>query len=378
MNGLALCALLGSSYARSRPEAGAWQRAKSPATGDRWAGEFWRVIEALFDPPAPNAPAFMSHEAWRIKSCQTALAGWAHWRHAAGAHLKIEIVYPNGGPPKFRGAVEPNPEFFTRLAAFSRRQAADLARLGWLEPTPERCAVPIPSVLDHIIRLEEGRPARPVRFLGEYLVAMHSISSTIEPRKSPEDREPVKAALLQWWLAAERGAWPENPEAVKLMKALDYPVKAKLEMVAKLAEECAERARGQLEGKPLDAGHEDWFLTVGQRLAGLLGYESDRDNSPEDDVPRVTTVLGDPAGRRRLAAIGRPRALWVLYPHQGREVLCRGAVLSYYEFDGDDPPTDDDWRDRIRAGTAPPPPEWLTPLCRAGTPEPRNAPVGSK
>ncbi len=84
---------------------------------------------------------------------------------------------------------------------------------------------------------------------------------------------------------------------------------------------------------------------------------------PKDDTPWAISVHTNHQLRRTLhAATSRPRALYVLYPLGGRKVLCRGAVLPYREVISDSPLTDEDWRQQLDSGTAPPLPEWLQPI----------------
>ena len=44
------------------------------------------------------------------------------------------------------------------------------------------------------------------------------------------------------------------------------------------------------------------------------------------DIPRSRD------GKVLEVGVARPRALYVLYPIKGKEILCRGVVLPYYEF----------------------------------------------
>ena len=70
-------------------------------------------------------------------------------------------------------------------------------------------------------------------------------------------------------------------------------------------------------------------------------------------------VFSDPLrGKRLHVGIGRPRPLLVLYPWQGREVLCVGGVLPYYEFETEEPLTDAEWKALLDSPKAPRPPAW--------------------
>ncbi|MCH2375923.1 MAG: DUF3160 domain-containing protein [Planctomycetes bacterium] len=59
---------------------------------------------------------------------------------------------------------------------------------------------------------------------------------------------------------------------------------------------------------------------------------------------------------------GRPLALYVLYSFKGRELLCRGAVLPYYESSHASRLTDAEWKELLDGPSRPQLPEWTHPL----------------
>lgn len=77
--------------------------------------QYLNVLRALVDAPEDDAPDFMKNAAWKIKSCNTVLAGWAQLRHAWALQAKRIVHYAGimEAPPGF---VEPEPEFFSRMA----------------------------------------------------------------------------------------------------------------------------------------------------------------------------------------------------------------------------------------------------------------------
>lgn len=78
-----------------------------------------------------------------------------------------------------------------------------------------------------------------------------------------------------------------------------------------------------------------------------------------DDAPCWVEIVRDPRRNDSLAAAtGRPQAFYVLYPWQGMEVLCEGAVLPYYEYHSSEVLTDAEWRDQLGKPDAPQPPDW--------------------
>jgi len=145
--GLEVLTALGSPYAQSRLSYG--DREKLLRTIDECRPFFQEstlycdylgCLEALLDEPEPDAPPFMSSEAWRIKSCQTALAGWAQLRHTWALQAKETAGYLGDTrlPPGF---VEPEPEFFARMARLIDRTARLLDQEGaFIRPLWHRLA----------------------------------------------------------------------------------------------------------------------------------------------------------------------------------------------------------------------------------------------
>jgi hypothetical protein len=64
--------------------------------------------------------------------------------------------------------------------------------------------------------------------------------------------------------------------------------------------------------------------------------------------------------------ISRPRALYLLYPVKGGEILCRGAVMPYYEFVHDSRLTDVEWKSLLDSDKRPKSPDWIAPIIAPG------------
>ena len=103
----------------------------------------------------------------------------------------------------------------------------------------------------------------------------------------------------------------------------------------------------------------------GATLASIMGYFGNA-YTPRDDAPRWVEIVRDPRRNDSLAAAtGRPHSFYVLYPWQGMEVLCEGAVIPYYEYRSPEILTDTQWRDMLGGATAPQLPDWLRELYDA-------------
>lgn len=247
---------------------------------------YYDALAALFETPDPTAPPFLRGEAWKRKSLQAALAGWAQFRHAweLNAHLN-EFTFGDFRRPA--GFVEPNPEFF------------------------RRAGVAISFIVDRLVE-QDAFAAR----------------SGDDEKQAARNR-----ALWTRWRELER-----------------------------LAQEMESAARKQLHGEILDRSEGGWLSNYGEILARIMGYEGTSWENPLDDAPRWTTISHEKRSDQNLAvAVGRPRALYVLYPWNGEPILCRGAVMSYYEYWSKDRLTDTEWQSQLDQ-SPPAQPDWIRPL----------------
>ncbi|MFC1592258.1 DUF3160 domain-containing protein, partial [Thermodesulfobacteriota bacterium] len=112
-------------------------------------------------------------------------------------------------------------------------------------------------------------------------------------------------------------------------------------------------AHKQLRGVALNPAEEACIRSYGDML--------DYTRNPKDDVPEIVDICTSEAGHLH-AGIGRPRKIYVLYPWHGRNILCAGAILPYYEFASTDRLTDAAWKARLDSDSRPPVPAWLHPI----------------
>ena len=127
-------------------------------------------------------------------------------------------------------------------------------------------------------------------------------------------------------------------------------------------------SRKELRGQALSTEDAGLLMSFGEKLAGIMLYDGNSYLEPNDDAPRVADILTNPReGRYLHAGVGRPRALYVLYPYEGREVLCRGAMLPYFELIESTRMNDAEWRKRLDSTSPPAAPTWLTPIIGTHT-----------
>ncbi|MCK5706855.1 MAG: DUF3160 domain-containing protein [Candidatus Aureabacteria bacterium] len=149
----------------------------------------------------------------------------------------------------------------------------------------------------------------------------------------------------------------------EMLKVHDQDLKSLWERLAELCQHLATLSNKQLRGIPFNKNDEDYLGSVGKNLAGIMLYGGNSYANPRDDSPRIVDVHYAANKRKYLeVGISRPRVIYVLYPWKGVEILCRGAVLPYYEFASDARLNDKEWKTMLDSDKRPKQPEWLKPL----------------
>lgn len=392
--GLEVCAALGSSYARSRLAAKDQgkllveiDRCKPLFTGTNLYSEYLNCLEALTAKPEPDAPPFMSGEAWQIKSCQTALGGWAQLRHtwALQAKQSANWLCATRLPPGF---VEPVPEFFARMAGLVENTEAAIKEAGVLTAIPVEMASDLRAgadVMDKLRKLEKNADPekRQDVLMGLSFEEMDlwqktdSISSSLA---NADDEMESDAYLYRYSCSAkltqrlrkladdvEQGHVPDNPKLAEAMRVWDVDLGKQWRALAMLCRRLESLAHKQLRGVPFNKEEDRLILGYGATLAHMMLYDGNSYIHPNDDAPRVVDVYSNPnVGKVLEVGVARPRAIYVLYPVKGGEILCRGAVMPYYEFTNDSRLTDAEWKSLLGSTKRPKPPDWISPIIAPG------------
>lgn len=364
-SGLAVAAALGSRWAREilagdAKTKQALDASTTFAAGKSLYAETLRCVSAVLAEPEPGAPDFMRGEAWARKSVQTALSSWAQLRHTWVLQAKENQDYrcACGAEP---GYVEETPEFFARLGRLADPSLLLFGRSGAFDPA-----------LVRVVLAEE---------IEEYVAARRGEGNQAR-LPALEDKFHCRCEAVGW--SPETGAggrtdWERfardlrDPDAVLSPGAKEFLGHAgtelegrwkDLELVCLRLEVLAHK---ELRGVEPTEPDRDFIRDYGKTLAALLFYDGNAYLSARDDAPRVVDVVSrlDPDGATYLeVATARPRTIYVLHPSAAGPVLCRGAVVPYYEFDATQPMTDDEWRARLD-GKAPAPPAWVRPILHS-------------
>jgi hypothetical protein len=94
------------------------------------------TFRPLIVPKAPDSgyPSFMTNDAWTRKSLNTVLGSWTELKHDTLLYAKQVMAEMGGGPPQdVKGYVEPEPEFYARIAALAGMTRDGLVQRGLLE-----------------------------------------------------------------------------------------------------------------------------------------------------------------------------------------------------------------------------------------------------
>ncbi|HKP53821.1 MAG TPA: DUF3160 domain-containing protein [Chloroflexia bacterium] len=94
------------------------------------------TFRPLIAPKAPDSgyPSFMTNDAWTRKDLNTVLGSWTELKHDTLLYAKQVMAEMGGGPPALvKGYVEPEPEFYARVAALVAMTRDGLLSRGLLE-----------------------------------------------------------------------------------------------------------------------------------------------------------------------------------------------------------------------------------------------------
>jgi len=371
-NGLEVCVALGSAFARDRIEDVekaklllAIEKAKPLLQSNSLYSDYMTAVAALLDAPDPKAPAFMKGEAWQAKSCGTALGAWAQLRHTWILQAKSNAFYACASTPP-KGFVEPEPDFYRRmsdLAAKTREvlRSAHIFDAGYSEAINaltesadllERLENE-PDIQKKIPSLQDDTSDGPMRILSFVLCFQEDNQARL--RRIHRAAESLKTGTVD----------PSFAHILTTAYGLDLESHWRsLEQTSQRLESVAQK---QLVGVALNKEEEAFLGRYGATLAVIMLYGGNSFYTPRDDAPKVADVFWHYRAGNLHVGIGRPRALYVLYPWKGKEVLCAGAVLPYYEFFNQERLTDSEWRSMLDSKTTPDLPGWLRPIiCRDG------------
>ncbi len=302
-----MCAALGSSYARSRLSGDENGRVLSQVDGCKplfSAGSLYcgylRCLEALLAAPEPGAPAFMSGGPWRIKSCQTALSGWAQLRHTWTLQAKQLIEYMSAPEEIPAGFVEPAPEFFARLATLVERTEAALKQAGAMTSDPRDA---VSDIRDGIAMLEKMDASAKAKAGKENAAPFYKLFHQeqmlwmkVSPLLEAMNKE-GKADDKDWGTTIQklrkladdldRGPTPEELALAGILRYWDVDLAEQWRALERLCRRLESLAHKQLRGVAFSDEENCFIRTYGEKLGNVMLYGGNSYSTPNDDAPRV-------------------------------------------------------------------------------------------
>jgi hypothetical protein len=359
-DGLEVCAFLGSSFARQRLQGKGdllkvIDGSKGLLSGKSLYNDYLKCMEAILAPAKRDAPALFRSEAWQAKSCQTALAGWAQLRHTWVLQGKQNVHYLSRTLTP-AGFIEPYPEFYVRLGELARRTAELLEESDALGPN----LLDLAEKLRLVAAAERKDKPLPKWSLKE-MNAFETIMLIRALQKSHIDLNKLADQL-------ERDELPADPKLREAIQFVSPRLASLWKQLAELSDRLETLAHKQLREAAFDARDGTFLRGYGTALARIMLYEGNSYLQPEDDAPRVVDVFSNLTRKTKPyleVGTGRPREFYILYPRNGREILCRGAVLPYHEFSHATRLDDRTWKALLDSREPPKPPDWLRPILSA-------------
>lgn len=285
-------------------------------------------------------------------------------RHAFTLQAKASQFYLGlvQVPPGF---VEPNPEFFARMAQLLETTMDRLEEKRCFQPSAWGEAERLRELVAYLRGLGASDPSTGA---GVDYLWMWEIADEIsdpdfrfaDPKYDPtgfdEKSHGAIAALEAKIKVLENGNASVGDRASLLRDRW-----TKLTRSARLLESLAHK---QLRGETWSPSEERFLKGYGEEMAFVMGYFGNSWLTPRDDAPRSAEVAGFPVlGKTLSAAVGRPRHIYILYPWRGMDILCAGSVMQYYEFESERPLTDEQWLEHLDSPAAPIMPEWMSPFA---------------
>lgn len=331
---------------------------------------------AIFRPPEAGSPPFVQSRAWRAKCRNTVLSAWAGKRHTWTLHEVEPVSMAGGVPPEPPpGMIEPNPEFFRRLAALVDATTRWMQESGYFDSAilsneqheALRASLKLARIINELGLTETGAPATKVdwgTFQDQTFPAVYNVSgfpsSKQWPVLSATDFIRLRSSALRTAEAAALGLDPDSsPDEVA------HPPHFRRERWERYAQ-CVHRleamARRQLAGTEWDDSDRE-YLRFGiwqDYYWGAMTTDAGKLAAKESTGPLIVPIVTD-VDKQCIyhAATGEMEELYVLYPWNGQKILLRGPIIPFHAVSSSERLTDRQWRQRLDSD---PRPEWLSPM----------------
>jgi HEAT repeat protein len=338
------------------------------ALPDTLRGRALRLLATLQQPlPVHLGPAMRS-AAWADEQLWSQLGAWTEEQHEGGSY---HATWNDQGavPKPSGGVVAPYPDFFAGLGKLALDTAAAMEKAGLDEQFDPKAAA---HRLLECILWQEGLGERSSqeseRMAGQMAQFNEFAKRYMESHQAEIENNPPLAQQLMNDLEAlaRRCSTQTAPAEADRKVLLDFfqerqtPAKLMRDF-APVCDKLAGLARKLVEGNALTDDDAKWMADYGATLSRFQFFTSEGSDAHADDLPIVNRVQSDPSRKTIVyAGLGRPQALYVILPSQGRLRLYRGAVMTYRSFVRTNAELLDDeaWRAVAGTGEIPPPPAF--------------------
>ncbi|MDY6792950.1 MAG: DUF3160 domain-containing protein [Thermodesulfobacteriota bacterium] len=334
---------------------------------------YLRCLAALIDDAEHDAPEFMRSRPWQVKSCNTVLSGWVQFRHAMGFHTGENVLYTvesSGDIPS--GFVEPDPEFFERQGSLVEDIMNLFERSGAFIPPKYIIAKDLKIFAGLIKHNQYPQPDDALTNLSEEEISainrsMVSLRTLGNIRFNTEDlagkREEIHGKILLFADDIINGRYDDEPDYHAFILETNLDTRKLWMSLRHMCKRLEVLAHKQLRGANFSK-KDHYFLTdFGEKLAAVMLCDRYGYHGSNGAASQIVSLYCKPGKNTCCySGIGRPRLMYVLYPYKGKEILCTGAVIPYYEFVSPTGLTDEQWQKSLDGDEPPETPVWLKPI----------------
>jgi len=378
--GLGLCAVLGSDFAAKQLVSDVFKDRKDLLYAinnfkpiiepESLYNNYLSCLTALIDDAEHDVPEFMNSRPWMVKSCNTVLSGWVHFRHAMEFQAGESVLYTIESSGDFTaGFVEPDPEFFERLGNLVE-DIMNLFELSGAFIPPKHIITKDLKIFAELIKNNKyplpydkltDLSAGEISAINRSIVSLGTLGNISFKREDFAGlREEINAKILLFADDIGNGRYDDEPDYHAFILETNIDIKRLWLSLRHMCNRLEVLAHKQLRGVKFSK-KDNYFLTdFGEKLAAVMLCDGYGYHGSNDEAPHIIPVYSRPKKNARLyTGTGKPRLMYLLYPYKGREILCIGAVVPYHEFISPIGLTDEQWKKRFDGDERPESPVWL-------------------
>jgi len=380
---LGICAVLGSDFAVEQIESDVFKDRKNLLQAiidfkpiiesESLYNRYLSCLAALIDDAEHDAPEFMSSRSWKVKGCNTVLSGWVQFRHAREFQVGENVLYTIESPGDFLvGFVEPDPEFFERLGNLVE-DITNLFELSGAFIPPKHIIKKDLKIFAGLIKNNKypqpddiltDLSAGEISAINRSIVSLGTLGSiSFKKEDFAGLREEINAKILSFANDIGNGRYDDEPDYHAFILETNIDTKKLWMSLRHMCKRLEVLAHKQLRGVNFTKKDNYFLADFGEKLAAVMLCDGYGYHTSNGETPHVVPVfLKQEKNTYLYAGTGRPRSMYVLYPYKGKEILCTGAVIPYYEFVSPIGLTDEQWEKRLEGDERPESPVWLKPI----------------